>query len=267
MRTARSRILRWRNFQGTDTFTYTITDSKGASDTATVTINVGNKNDTPMRWTTQHTVPEDSSNNFIPVLANDTDIDGDPLFVSSVTPPAKSGTVTIVPGDAKAGGGVLYTPNTNFFGADSFTYTISDGKGGTDTAKVTVIVSNDPDAPSPVDDKFTRVEDTTVTFTAAELTGNDFNPDKTALVNLEGAQSRQRHGRAQWRRHGHVRSHGQLQRRRQIRVRGRRRQQGRPRPGDHHLHAGQRPADRGQRCGATDINTAVTVTSAPGAGQ
>ena len=61
----------------------------------------------------------------------------------------------IVPGDTKAGGGVRYTPNANFFGTDTFTYTISDGKGGTDTATVNVIVSDNPDVPSPVDDKFT----------------------------------------------------------------------------------------------------------------
>ena len=41
-----------------------------------------------------------------------------------------------------------YTPNANFFGTDSFTYTISDGNGGTDTATVTVTVTEVNDAPT-----------------------------------------------------------------------------------------------------------------------
>ena len=168
------------NFQGTDTFTYKISDGFGATDTATVTIAVGDINDAPDAVDDTATTKE-STSVFIPVLANDTDIDGNPPIVTAVTPP-QNGTVTIITGDNKAGGGVQYTPNGDFFGTDTFKYTISDGRGGTDTATVTVIVANDPDTASPVDDKFTRVEDATVTFTAAELTGNDFNPDKGTLA-------------------------------------------------------------------------------------
>ncbi len=77
---------------------------------------------------------EDSGANAIDVLANDTDgLDGgETLTVTAVTQGA-NGTVAITGG----GTGVSYTPNADFFGADSFTYTISDGNGGTDTATVT----------------------------------------------------------------------------------------------------------------------------------
>ena len=78
------------------------------------------------------TTPEDTPV-IIDVLANDTDIDGDTLVIDSVTKGA-SGSVT------NNGSNVTYTPNPDFNGTDSFTYTISDGNGGTDTATVNVTV-------------------------------------------------------------------------------------------------------------------------------
>jgi hypothetical protein len=66
----------------------------------------------------------------ISVLVNDTDADGDTLSVGAVTD-GTFGSV-IVNGD----GTVTYTPDADFFGTDSFTYTASDGLGGSDTATV-----------------------------------------------------------------------------------------------------------------------------------
>jgi VCBS repeat-containing protein len=70
----------------------------------------------------------------IDVLSNDFDADGDMLAVDSVTQ-GTNGTVTY---NATS---VTYIPALNFAGTDSFTYTVSDGNGGTDTATVTVIVT------------------------------------------------------------------------------------------------------------------------------
>lgn len=70
----------------------------------------------------------------ITVLQNDSDPDSDPLTVTVTTLP-KNGTTKVVNGQ------VIYTPNTGFFGEDSFTYTISDGRGGTATATVSVTVA------------------------------------------------------------------------------------------------------------------------------
>ena len=58
----------------------------------------------------------------IDVLANDTDVDGDTLTVTAVTA-AGNGTVTL---DRR--GTVTYTPDADFIGTDSFTYTVSDGR-------------------------------------------------------------------------------------------------------------------------------------------
>ena len=71
----------------------------------------------------------------INVVANDTDADGDTLSVTGVTTPS-NGTAAIVSGSTTT---VTYTPNTNFNGADSFDYTLSDGTD-TDTGTVTVTV-------------------------------------------------------------------------------------------------------------------------------
>ncbi len=71
----------------------------------------------------------------IDVLSNDSDPDGDTLTVASVTQPTNGSVV--INSEAQT---VTYTPASNFAGTDSFSYTVTDGKGGTDTATVTVSV-------------------------------------------------------------------------------------------------------------------------------
>jgi len=69
------------------------------------------------------------------VLTNDTDPDGDTLTVEGITQNPANGTVSIAPN-----GQFTYTPNPAFSGPDQFTYRISDGKGGFDTAQVFITV-------------------------------------------------------------------------------------------------------------------------------
>jgi hypothetical protein len=76
------------------------------------------------------------------VLANDTDADGDTLTITSITQ-ASHGSVTITGG----GTSLTYTPTSDYNGPDSFTYTISDGQGGIDTATVSVYINNISDPP------------------------------------------------------------------------------------------------------------------------
>ena len=128
------------NFFGSDSFTYTIDDGHGATDTATVNVTVLNVEDPPTAVDDSATIAEDSGANTINVLANDSDVDGDALAVTAVTQGAH-GSV------ANNGTSVSYTPAHDFFGSDSFTYTIGDGNGGTDTATVHVTVTNVNDPP------------------------------------------------------------------------------------------------------------------------
>ena len=69
------------------------------------------------------------------VLANDTDADGDTLTVTIDTPPAH-GVAVLNPN-----GSFTYTPDADYFGPDSFTYTVSDGNGGTAIGTVTITVN------------------------------------------------------------------------------------------------------------------------------
>ena len=71
------------------------------------------------------------------LLANDSDADGDPLAVSGVDgASAAGGTIT-----ANGSSSWTYTPPSGFVGSDSFAYTISDGRGGSATANVTITVA------------------------------------------------------------------------------------------------------------------------------
>ncbi len=125
-----------------DSFTYTISDGNGGSATGTVTVTIvpnvapNAANDAGL------TVPESAGPTGLDVLANDTDADGDTLTITGKTSGAH-GTVAITGG----GTGLTYDPVQLFHGTDAFTYTISDGHGGTDTATVLVTVQKDVVAP------------------------------------------------------------------------------------------------------------------------
>ena len=71
----------------------------------------------------------------IDVLANDSDPDGDTISITKVTTPG-NGTAVL------SSGKITYTPKSGYFGTDTFVYTISDGKGGTDSATVSVTVNH-----------------------------------------------------------------------------------------------------------------------------
>jgi hypothetical protein len=117
-----------------------VTDGDGGVAIGSTTITVNPVNDLPIANDDSATTNEDNSVD-ISVLANDTDVDGDSLSVDSVTQPV-NGTTSI-----NLDGTVKYTPNANFNGSDSFSYTADDGNGGTDTANVTINVNPVNDLP------------------------------------------------------------------------------------------------------------------------
>jgi VCBS repeat-containing protein len=162
------------DYTGADSFTYTLSDGE-LTDTATVSLTIGTANDAPVAQDDSVTTAEDTAV-VIPVLANDTDADGNSLTVTTVSDPANGSTLM------NPDGTVTYTPDTNFDGADSFTYTASDGQGGTDTATVTVTVTPVNDAPVANDDSYDATEDTARIIAAPGVLGNDTDVDGDALT-------------------------------------------------------------------------------------
>ncbi|MCV0393253.1 MAG: tandem-95 repeat protein [Nitrosopumilus sp.] len=155
------------NYFGIDSFKYTISDGNGVTSTATVTITITPvSDDPPVAKNDSVTTPEDNSVT-IDVLANDNDPDGDPITIISTTNGIHGVTST-------NGLTVTYSPNPNYFGTDSFTYTISDNKSGTSTATVTITITPVNDAPVAKNDSDTVSEGGS---TVTDLANNDSDVD------------------------------------------------------------------------------------------
>ncbi|SUI87410.1 Ig-like domain-containing protein [Shewanella morhuae] len=107
----------------------------------------------------------------VDVLANDTDSDGDTLTVTQVT--SEFGTVVIL-----ANQQLSYTPATDFIGTDVLVYSITDGKGGTASSELTVVVSGNT-APTTVDDSAATDDRTSLLL---DVLSNDSDPDGNILT-------------------------------------------------------------------------------------
>ncbi|WP_291166070.1 Ig-like domain-containing protein [Gimesia sp.] len=117
------------NYAGSDTFTYMVADEQGLQSTGSVTITVQENQNPDAINDTGNAV---AGNPYvIHVLNNDSDRQGDSLTITYVSTPA-NGTASI-----NADESITYTGNPGF-GFDSFTYTVSDGNGHTDTATVSI---------------------------------------------------------------------------------------------------------------------------------
>lgn len=155
--------LGW-NQSGSDTFSYTIDDGRGGTATASVAVTVegigeGPLNTAPVARSDTATTLETASVSGN-VLANDSDPDGDQLVVSAVNGQSASvgRTIALASGarlTLQANGSYSYDPNHAFdhlntgqSGTDSFSYSISDGKGGTASTTVAITVAGVSDAPS-----------------------------------------------------------------------------------------------------------------------
>ena len=148
-------------------------DGTTAGNVATTTVTVVSVDAPPVAVADAATVAEDSGANAIAVLANDTDADGGPISITSVTQPA-NGAVVIIGG----GTGLTYQPNANYCNTppgttlDTFTYTLTPGGS---TATVTVTVNCTDDSPVAVADAATVAEDAAAT--AVTVLANDTDAD------------------------------------------------------------------------------------------
>ncbi|MFL2687102.1 MAG: tandem-95 repeat protein, partial [Alphaproteobacteria bacterium] len=177
------------NFSGADSFTYTISDGQGGTATATVALEVTAVNDAPVGQDSSAGGDEDAA---IEGVVSATDVDGDTLNYSVGSGPS-NGSVTV-----NKNGSYVYTPNSNYHGADTFTYIATDGKGGTATGIVTLTVTALNDAPIVGAVSVVVSEDDA---TSGKLTASDVDSDEltfelrstaengTAVVNEDGSYS------------------------------------------------------------------------------
>lgn len=160
------------NFNGSDSFIYYLSDDQGGSAQATVTVTINPVNDNPQA-SNDSAVTNPGVMVSIPVLDNDSDVDGDSLTLSGINPGV--GNVVI------NGTNIDYTPADNWTGEDSFSYAISDGNGGSASASVTVTVEEIVIAPG-VPSNVTAVDNTDGTVTISWQAGAGGNADSYEVL-------------------------------------------------------------------------------------
>ncbi len=171
-------------FFGNDFFSYSIVDGNGGIDSATVFITINSVNDSPTANDDVDSTDEDTPVT-IPVLDNDSDLENDPLTVTDSTDGSNGSTTT-------DGTTVTYTPNADFFGSDSFTYTMTDDDGS-DSATVTINVAmiNDPPKVSIIsplnNDAFLVGESITFVGSALDTEDGILSSNLDWFSNLDGA--------------------------------------------------------------------------------
>ena len=172
-----------------ETFSYNVTDNDGTSNTVNVVLTVVGVNDDPEAEDDSVIALEDTVTP-VDVLANDTDVDGDPLIVFVGSP--QHGTAAVnnngTPNDA-SDDFVDYTPNEDYNGPDSFTYIVSDGHGGLGeaTVSITVVAVNDP--PVAADATVNLAENSNVGTVVGTVTATDTDSPDTKTFAITGGNT------------------------------------------------------------------------------
>mgnify|MGYP001997836427 CR=1 FL=1 len=219
----------------TDSFTYTISDGKGGTDTATLIITVTGTNDTPAATNDTGSVNEDatltvSSAGSGVVQDNDTDADADDsassLVITQIKPSGGSNSsvagsstynsngtsITGTYGTLVIGADGTYTYTADQSAADDldasdtvtdvFTYTVTDTTGATTTADITITVTGVNDAPTASDNTVTTLEDTNHVFSTSEFNFSDVDDsgalNKIKITSLENDGALQYYNGSAW---------------------------------------------------------------------
>ncbi|MCK6394415.1 cadherin-like domain-containing protein [Zoogloea sp.] len=166
------------NFHGTAVITYTISDGHGGTDTATVTIQITPVDDVPIAvddvLETQEDTPLSGS-----LTGNDTPSgDGGNVWAKATNP--AHGSVVVNPD-----GSFIYTPNPDYHGPDSFTYTITDADGDVSTATVTLTVKPVNDPPTGTDKTVTLKDGQNRPLSPADFGYADPDQDPMTSVRID----------------------------------------------------------------------------------
>ncbi|SFJ86891.1 hypothetical protein SAMN04488082_108139, partial [Desulfomicrobium apsheronum] len=153
------------DYNGVDSFTVSVTDDDGNVETQTINLTV-----TAVADIAADTQTVDEDGDVTTNLLSNDSFEGTPV-ITSVTQGTHGAVVN------NGDGTITYTPNANYHGADSYTYTVTSPTGVTETATVNVTVNPVVDLVA-ADDSFSGAEDTTISGSVA---GNDATTSGGAL--------------------------------------------------------------------------------------
>ena len=156
-----------QDFNGQDTFQYTLSDGIDESNSGTITVNISEVNDAPVTQNVSFTLDEDSSytDSYLPYV---NDVEGDDLTISAVVEPT-NGIASCDSFDC------TYTPYQNYNGTDSFTYKVNDGEYDSNISTVNVTVNPVNDAPVSTDTSISTRENVpvAVVFSSSDIDGDN----------------------------------------------------------------------------------------------
>jgi len=162
------------DWNGTDAFSFKANDGTDDSNTSTITITVNDVNDAPIANNVTAQMDENKvGGRYQPVTValNATDVDGDNLTYALVAGPANGSVGNISNNE------IIYTPNQDFNGTDTFTYNANDGIEDSNTATVTVTINPVNDPPVTENMNLETDEDVAleITFPATDVDGENLS--------------------------------------------------------------------------------------------
>jgi hypothetical protein len=159
------------NMSGMDSFTYKVSDANGESAVATVTVSIHAVNDVPSAESASFSTDEDVA---LSGVLSAGDIDNDQLVYSIVDSPS-FGELNII---NTASGLFDYVPYPNAFGADSFTFQVTDGAASSNSATVQINVAPVNDSPVASSGTLTAVENV---MASGILLGSDIDSSQLSF--------------------------------------------------------------------------------------
>lgn len=165
-------------FTGIDYFEYQICNLQGQCDQAVVTVYITAINLPPIAVNDVYLTEVDSSLNLYP-MNNDSDPEGQTIIVTSVQQPANGTTFVLDDGSI-----IVYMPNLDFLGIDTFSYTICDSEGLCATALVAIEVGTSQDGnlpPIAVTDQIAGDINESLTI---QVMANDSDPNISDILSV-----------------------------------------------------------------------------------
>jgi len=162
------------DYNGKDSFSFIANDGSDDSNETEIELNINPVNDAPIAKDDKVSLDEDH-NITIDVLANDSDVDeGDRLEIIKAYKP-QHGTASI------KNNSILYKPEADYNGKDTFNYKIKDKDGATAVASVYISINSVNDAPVAKDDKATTTINTPLTI---NVLNNDSDIDDHDILTV-----------------------------------------------------------------------------------